>query len=96
MTWLESLWSHNKNWLKPVTELAAGMIPIVGPYAAAGLGAAYGGLDRPHQQSFKGLGIKDLGNAALGGVTGYGLGSVGAGLGGAAGIGSGEIGRAHV
>lgn len=70
---LAGFWDREKKWLAPVSEGLVGMIPGVGPLAAAGLGAAIGGLDRPGQ---RGIGF-DAGGAVKGGLTGYGMGQLG-------------------
>lgn len=67
------LWDRNKGWLQYVAPAVVGAIPGLGPLAAAGLGAAMGGLDRPGKG---GIGV-DVGGAVRGGITGYGAGNIG-------------------
>lgn len=68
---LAGLWDRNKKVIKPVAMLASG---LVNPALAAGVGAAFGGLDR---EGKGGIGI-DLGGALGGAATGYALGGLGA------------------
>lgn len=76
---IAGVYDRNKKVINPAAELALGLIPGVGPALAAGYGAAVGGFDHEGQGGVK----LDPMQAALGGVKGYGLGSVGAGVGSA-------------
>lgn len=69
---IAGVWDRNKKWLNYVAPVAAGVVG--GPWAGAALGAAMRGLDRPGKS---GIGL-DLGQAARGGIEGYGLGKLGA------------------
>lgn len=71
-------YDRNKQWAVPAAELAASLIPGIGPLLSAGIGAATG-FDRPGQG---GIGY-DVGKGAMGAATGYGLGKLGAGVKGA-------------
>ena len=68
---LAGIWDRNKGVITPLATLAAGAIG--GPAAAAALGAAMGGLDRPGK---RGIGL-DAGGAVRGGLQGYTMGKVG-------------------
>lgn len=76
---LAGTWDRNKQVIKPLATIAAGMVPGIGPLLASGVGAAMGGFDRPGKG---GVGF-DVGGGLKGGISGYGMGGVGAGLKGA-------------
>lgn len=77
---LAGIWDRNKNIITPLATGAVGLIPGVGPMAAAGLGAAMRGLDRPGKG---GVGL-DVGQAVRGGLEGYGAGAAASALKGGA------------
>ena len=81
---LAGFWDRKKGIITPVATGLAGLFG--GPLAGAALGAAMRGLDRPGQG---GIGV-DLGQAARGGLEGYGMGSLGAAVGAKTGIGAGS------
>lgn len=68
---LAGLWDRSKGVIKPLATFTAGMI---NPALGAAVGAAMGGLDR---EGKSGIGF-DLKQGAIGGVTGYGMGKLGA------------------
>ena len=71
---LAGFYDRNKGVLQTLAPIAAGAIG--GPLAGAAVGAAMRGFDRPGQS---GIGL-DLGQAAMGGITGYGAGKMGQAL----------------
>jgi len=81
---LAGFWDRKKGIITPVATGLAGLFG--GPLAGAALGAAMRGFDRPGQG---GIGV-DLGQAARGGLEGYGMGSLGAAVGAKTGIGAGS------
>lgn len=70
---LNGFYDKNKGWVVPLAELTAGV--LTGGAAVPALIGAGAGLNSIKNPNLKG--------AALGGVSGYGLGTVGAGVGGA-------------
>lgn len=71
---IAGFYDRNKGVLQTLAPIAAGAIG--GPLAGAAVGAAMRGFDRPGQS---GIGL-DLGQAAMGGITGYGAGKMGQAL----------------
>lgn len=71
---IAGFYDRNKGILQTLAPIAAGAIG--GPLAGAAVGAAMRGFDRPGQS---GIGL-DLGQAAMGGITGYGAGKMGQAL----------------
>lgn len=65
-------YDRNKEWVKPLAQVAAGMTPL-GWVGGAALGAGIGGFDR---EGKGGIGF-DTGGALKGGVQGAALGSLG-------------------
>lgn len=70
---LAGIWDRNKNIIAPLATGVVGAIPGLGPIAAAGLGAAMRGLDRPGRGGVR----LDVKQAVRGGLEGYGAGTVG-------------------
>lgn len=66
-------WDRNKQWALPAIEFGAAFLPGAGPLVSAGIGAAAKGVDRPGKS---GIGF-DPKAAAMGGVQGYGMGTLG-------------------
>jgi len=64
---LAGLWDRNKQFIKPIATIGAGLI---NPALGAAVGGAMGGLDRPGQG---GIGL-DVGRGALGAAQGYAMG----------------------
>lgn len=70
---IAGFWDRNKGWLKPV---ATGVAGLFNPLAAAAIGGAVGGLDRPGKG---GIGF-DVAKGALGAASGYAMGKSAQGL----------------
>jgi hypothetical protein len=70
---LAGIWDRNKNVIKPLATIGAGLVPGLGPLASAAIGGLMGGLDRPGKG---GVGF-DVGAGARGAVQGYGMGQLG-------------------
>ena len=71
---IAGFYDRNKGVLQTLAPIAAGAIG--GPMAGAAVGAAMRGFDRPGKS---GIGF-DIGQGAIGGVTGYGAGKMGQSL----------------
>jgi hypothetical protein len=70
---LAGLWDRNKQFIKPIATIGAGLI---NPALGAAVGGAMGGLDRPGQG---GIGF-DIKQGALGAAKGYAMGKSAQGL----------------
>ncbi len=71
---LAGIWDRNKNIIKPIATVGAGLLG--GPAAAAALNGAMSGLDR---EGKSGIGF-DVGKGAMGAATGAAMGSAAGGL----------------
>lgn len=70
------------DWAGKILTAASGMIPVVGPFVATGLGAS-GALGGGTGYQGSDYGNKNWGSTALGALGGYGMGGLGSGIGGA-------------
>lgn len=70
---LAGIWDRNKNIITPLATGIVGAVPGLGPMAAAGLGAAMRGLDRPGKRGIGfdvGQGLRGAAEGAIAGKAG--------------------------